>query len=49
MDKNQEKALHTGYSQRKVLFESQKRMVFNEVPEKYLRIPIFPGKRTKNG
>ena len=39
----------TGYSQGKVLFESQTRMVFNEVPEKYLRIPIFPGKRTKNG
>ena len=31
------------YSQGKILFESQMIIVFNEVPEKELRIPIFPG------
>ena len=33
----------TAYFQGKIIFESQMIMVFNEVLEKYLRIPLFPG------
>ena len=37
----------TDYSQGEIIFENQTRMVFNEVLEKYLRIPLFPGQRRK--
>ena len=33
----------TAYSQGKIIFEIQIIMVFNEVLEKYSRIPLFPG------
>ena len=38
----------TAYTQGKIIFESQTRMVFNEFPEKYLCIPLFTGQRRKN-
>ena len=48
MGKNQAKLISiTAYFKGKILFESQMRMVFNEVLEKYLRIPLFTGQLRK--
>ena len=37
----------TAYSQGKIIFESQMRILFNEVLEKYLQVPLFTGQRRK--
>ena len=39
----------TDYSQGKIIFESQMILVFNEVLEKYLCIPLFKVSEEKNG